>query len=85
MFDALLTIDILPRIKELSVPDENAVSHLALGQAHGFCVEDPVDRTRTNTSEIHVDFMVGGHDVDVIGVRRDDGEVPLLHGSTRQV
>ncbi|MDE3133786.1 MAG: aminopeptidase [Acidobacteriota bacterium] len=61
--------------------DENAASHLALGNAYPFSVEDGPDRARANTSAIHVDFMVGSDQVDVTGVRRPDGaEVPLLRG-----
>lgn len=58
--------------------DENAASHLALGSAYPFSVEDPADRERANDSGIHVDFMVGASGVEVTGVRSDGSEVPLL-------
>jgi aminopeptidase len=57
--------------------DENAASHLALGQGFLFAVgEDEADRV--NQSQIHVDFMVGGEDVDVTGIARDGTSVPVL-------
>ena len=57
--------------------DENAASHIALGQAYAFTAGDE-DHDRLNASEIHVDFMIGGPDVDVDGLRADGGEVPVL-------
>jgi aminopeptidase len=60
--------------------DENAASHLALGNAYPICVEEGPDRDRANSSEIHVDFMVGSSEVEVTGVRTDGSEVPLLRG-----
>ena len=53
--------------------DENAASHIALGQGFEFAVE-PVDGARVNTSEIHIDFMVGGPQVDVTGIARDGAQ-----------
>jgi aminopeptidase len=58
--------------------DENAASHLALGSAYPFSVGDEADRSRANTSAIHVDFMVGSPEVEVTGVTDDGVEVPLL-------
>jgi aminopeptidase len=58
--------------------DENAASHIALGQGFQFAVEDPGDRTRINRSELHIDFMIGSDDVAVTGVHGDGSEVPLL-------
>jgi len=60
--------------------DENAASHLALGAAYPFSVDEGPDRSRANQSVIHVDFMVGSDAVEVTGVRLDGGEVPLLRG-----
>jgi aminopeptidase len=65
--------------------DENAASHIALGQAYGFCVEDAADHSRMNESEIHVDFMIGSADVEVTGVCRDGTRVPLLRAGEWQV
>jgi len=60
--------------------DENAASHLALGNAYPFSVAEGPDRERANQSAIHIDFMVGSDDVEVTGVRRDGTEVALLRG-----
>src|SRR5215212_2441323 len=38
--------------------DENAASHLALGQGFPFLIADD-DRERSNESQIHIDFMIG--------------------------
>jgi aminopeptidase len=65
--------------------DENASSHLALGNAYIFTVEDEADRERVNRSAIHVDFMIGSDEVEVTGVKHDGTEVPLLRGGTWQV
>ena len=39
--------------------DENAASHIALGQGFKACVRTEEDRSAHNESEIHVDFMIG--------------------------
>jgi aminopeptidase len=65
--------------------DENAASHIALGSAYGFAVEDEADRERANSSAIHVDFMIGSDDVDVTGVTRDGDSVPVLRGGSWQI
>jgi aminopeptidase len=64
--------------------DENAASHVALGNAYAFCVDD-ADRSRLNTSAIHIDFMIGGDDVGVTGVTGDGERVPLLRGGDWQL
>jgi aminopeptidase len=65
--------------------DENAASHLALGAAYPFSVEEGPDRERRNQSAIHVDFMIGSDQVDVTGVTADGAEVPLLRGGAWQI
>ena len=65
--------------------DENAVSHIALGAGFSFSVESDEDRARVNQSAMHIDFMIGGNDVDVTGVRRDGEQVPLLRGGVWQL
>ena len=64
--------------------DENAASHLALGNAYAVSVGDE-DRERINRSSIHIDFMIGSDDVAVTGVTADGGEVPVLRGGVWQV
>jgi aminopeptidase len=64
--------------------DENATCHLALGQGLGFAVEDD-DRAGINVSATHVDFMVGGPDVEVDGLEAGGGAVALLRGDEWQL
>ncbi|MBD0349476.1 MAG: aminopeptidase [Thermoleophilia bacterium] len=64
--------------------DENAASHIALGQAYTFAVADS-DKRRVNESHIHIDFMIGSDDVAVTGLTRDCGRVPVLYGGEWQV
>lgn len=57
--------------------DENAASHVAIGDAYKATVDEP-DYGSINRSEIHLDFMIGGPGVDVTGVERDGTRVPVL-------
>jgi aminopeptidase len=65
--------------------DENAASHIALGSAYGFTVEDERDREQANVSAIHVDFMIGGDDVAVSGVTTGGETVPVLRDGRWQI
>jgi aminopeptidase len=65
--------------------DENAASHIALGQAFEFAVEDQADRERVNRSQLHIDFMIGANDVAVTGLTRAGREVPLLRDGAWQL
>jgi aminopeptidase len=58
--------------------DENAASHIALGSAYAFAVGDDADKDRRNVSSIHIDFVIGGPEVDVHGVDADGIEHPVL-------
>jgi aminopeptidase len=64
--------------------DENAASHLALGNAYAISVGDE-DRDRINRSSIHIDFMIGSDDVAVTGVTADGVDVPVLRGGVWQI
>jgi aminopeptidase len=64
--------------------DENAASHIALGHAYSMNV-DEADAARINTSQIHVDFMIGGDDVAVTGLTGGGEEVPILSGGAWQL
>ena len=64
--------------------DENAASHIALGEGLEITV-DPEDRPRINRSDLHIDFMIGSNDVAVTGIERGGGEVPLLRGGAWQI
>ena len=59
--------------------DENAASHIALGNAYAYAVED-ADLARINRSAIHIDFMIGGDDVAVTGITAEGERVPVLRG-----
>jgi aminopeptidase len=65
--------------------DENAASHIALGNAYTFPVEDEADRERVNKSGIHVDFMIGSNELDVDGITRDGDRFPVLRGGSWQI
>jgi aminopeptidase len=65
--------------------DENAASHLALGDAYAAPVADPADLPRINESSVHIDFMIGSDDVDVTGTTKSGERVPILTGGAWQV
>jgi aminopeptidase len=77
-------IDALDTVFYDTLLDENAASHIALGNGFAICVgEDEAERV--NDSAVHVDFMIGGNDVAVTGVTRDGREVPLLRDGSWQI
>ena len=59
--------------------DENAASHIALGNAYRDAVDES-EWERINESEIHIDFMIGSPEVDVVGLGADGNETPVLVG-----
>jgi len=65
--------------------DENAASHIALGNAYTFPLEAEADRARANKSAIHVDFMIGSNEVEVDGITREGDRVPVLRGGAWQI
>src|SRR5204862_4721057 len=72
--------------------DENATCHLAFGFAYDVCapalarLSDDEKRARgLNVAALHLDFMVGGPEVDVDGVRSDGTVVPLLRDDEWQL
>ena len=65
--------------------DENAASHIALGQAYSKCLrgglsmaEDELAARGANRSLIHIDWMIGSGAVDVDGVGPDGAAEPLM-------
>lgn len=64
--------------------DENAASHIALGHGYANAVDDN-DRSRMNSSGIHIDFMIGSNKLAVTGLTRDGGQIPLLRGGEWQL
>ena len=65
--------------------DENAASHIALGNAYELGVDDDADRKRVNVSKIHVDFMIGSPELDVDGLTGHGDVVPLLRSGAWQI
>jgi aminopeptidase len=67
--------------------DENASSHIALGQAYSKCIrdggsmsEDELSSRGSNRSLIHIDWMIGSDQVDVDGIAQDGQAEPLMRG-----
>jgi aminopeptidase len=64
--------------------DENATCHVAYGAGFPFLVEgDPGDGL--NVANIHIDFMVGGPELEVDAVLPDGAEVPLIRNEEWQL
>jgi len=64
--------------------DENASSHIALGNGFPFLVED-IDRDRANVSAQHIDFMIGSAELDVDGVTAQGERIPVLRDLAWQI
>jgi aminopeptidase len=64
--------------------DENAASHIALGESYRFTAGEE-DHARLNHSSIHVDFMIGGDDVSVTGITQSGEDVPVLRDGAWQL
>jgi aminopeptidase len=65
--------------------DENAASHIALGQAYSKCIigggdmeEDELKRRGANRSLIHVDWMIGSAEIDVDGLDAAGKAEPVM-------
>jgi aminopeptidase len=59
--------------------DENAASHIALGQALSLNMQGGCDAKRgANESLIHVDWMIGSGQIDVDGITADGGVEPVM-------
>ncbi|MCA0938268.1 aminopeptidase [Salipiger pacificus] len=65
--------------------DENAACHIALGQCYSKCFLDGASLTPDevaaqggNSSMIHVDWMIGGAETDIDGIREDGTRVPVF-------
>jgi aminopeptidase len=63
--------------------DENAASHIALGDGFDRSLSEE-DRERSNHSSIHIDFMIGGPHVTVTGLRNGD-RTPVLIDDAWQI
>jgi aminopeptidase len=65
--------------------DENAASHVALGNAYRFTLEgtehmsnEDFEKAGGNRSSVHVDFMIGSGHLDVDGVLSNGSAEPLM-------
>ncbi|SFD38241.1 aminopeptidase [Clostridium uliginosum] len=65
--------------------DENASCHLALGEAYTCCIENgenmskgELSKAGYNHSLVHVDFMIGTKDMNIVGVKEDGSEVQIF-------
>lgn len=65
--------------------DENAACHLALGMGFTNCVKDYEKYTQEelknmgiNDASIHVDFMIGSKDLNIVGYTRDGKKVQIF-------
>ena len=65
--------------------DENAASHIALGQAYTSCLRNGDKLTPeqlaakgANDSLIHVDWMIGSDKLDIDGIAANGSEEPLM-------
>jgi aminopeptidase len=65
--------------------DENAASHIALGAAYRFAVEDEEEAARANRSAVHIDFMIGSAEIAVDGLEADGTVVPVLRAGRWQL
>ncbi len=65
--------------------DENAASHIALGQCYSDCFRDggtvtpeEVERRGGNKSVIHIDWMIGSDRIDIDGIGQDGSVTPVM-------
>jgi aminopeptidase len=65
--------------------DENAASHIALGQCYSDCFVDgetitseEVERRGGNKSVIHIDWMIGSDKIDIDGIGQDGSITPVM-------
>lgn len=65
--------------------DENAACHLAFGEAYPECVDggeamskEELKASGLNSSNTHVDFMIGTSDLSIIGTTKGGREVPVF-------
>jgi aminopeptidase len=65
--------------------DENAASHIALGQCYAKCFIDgdkltpeQIEAQGGNKSLIHIDWMIGSDKIDIDGITADGARVPVF-------
>ncbi len=67
--------------------DENAASHIALGQCYADCFvggtqlsPEQIKAQGGNSSLIHIDWMIGSNQIDIDGITTDGARVPVMRG-----
>ena len=65
--------------------DENAASHIALGQCYSKCFKGEIDLSKEeiskrggNSSMIHIDWMIGSDKIDVDGIDKNGNSIPVF-------
>lgn len=65
--------------------DENAACHLAFGKAYPTCIENGENLPENelfekgaNSSIVHVDFMIGTKDLNIVGINKENKEVQIF-------
>ena len=65
--------------------DENAASHIALGQCYSKCftngdtiTPEDVEKQGGNKSLIHIDWMIGSDQIDIDGIGQDGAVTPVM-------
>ncbi|SFL99144.1 aminopeptidase [Pelosinus propionicus] len=65
--------------------DENASCHLAIGKAYPVCIKngenlakEELEALGVNDSLVHVDFMIGTKDLEIIGTTANGKEIPVF-------
>lgn len=65
--------------------DENASCHLAIGKAYPVCMQnsetiapEEYGKQGINESLVHVDFMIGTRDLEILGTTSDGREIPIF-------
>ena len=65
--------------------DENAASHIALGQCYSKCFKGNLDLSKDeiakrggNSSMIHIDWMIGSDKIDVDGIDKNGNFIPVF-------
>ena len=69
--------------------DENASCHLALGHGFNECLkgfenytDEECKKRGVNDSMIHVDFMMGSRDMDIVGIKKTGERVQIFKNGT---
>jgi aminopeptidase len=83
LVDATSRIGATGRTYGITLLDENAASHIAFGS--GYASTRYPDGARVNDSQIHVDVMIGGPDMEVTGYTMAGRPVPVVRDGLLQL